>query len=289
MLKIKENKTAKGLRIANVVFFLLIIVVNSMPFFQTMQSADSKNATAVYAFDSLSQDASATEAMVSDQALYDGEYSAEENTSDIRTVKVGVIEDVYKETESQTDGYMVYYWTYEEEGKVPCTALNTTEEKALGEKYFENAPQTFYMFEAEIPADAEGYQFYIADENGNTRVFDKLIYYTAIDLFLEVTTVVEDQAEQSALMTMAWSALIFFAIPVIGFFFFILDKERNLKNVAGLLCSVAGIFAITYIAGPYLSIGSLLAILLYLVTFFLSMLAICSRYIVNSSKEDKTK
>ncbi len=282
MFKIKENKTAKGLRIANVVLFLLIIMTNSMPFFQTMQSADSQTATSVYVFDTISQDASTSEVSNNDQALYDGEYTPEENSS-TRTVTVGVIEDVYNETKAQIADYKVYHWSHEAEGSVSCTPLNKTEEKSLGEKYFDNKPQTFYLFEAEIPADAEEYKFHI----GNERVFDKLIYYTAIDMFLEVTTIVENPEDQSALSAMAWSSLIFFAIPIIGFFFFLLDRERNLKNVAGILCSVAGIFAITYIAGPYLSIGSLCAIVLYLVTFFLSMLAVCARYIVNTTSEDK--
>ena len=283
MLKIKETKAAKGLRIANVVLFLLIIMTNSMPFFQTMQSADSQNASSVYVFDTISADASTSEATSNDQAVYAGEYSLKENTADTRVVTVGVIEDVYNETKDKVADYKVYHWSHEEDGSVLCTPLNKTEEKSLGEKYFDGKPQKFYLFEAEIPATAEEFKFHI----GNERVFDKLIYYTAIDLFLEVTTIVENPAEQGALMTMAWSSLIFFAIPIIGFFFCLLDKERNLKNVAGLLCSVAGIFSITYIAGQYLSIGSLCAIVLYLVTFFLSMLAICARYIVNTNEDDK--
>lgn len=283
MLKIKETKAAKGLRIANVVLFLLIIMVNSMPFFQTMQSADSQNASAVYVFDALTEEASSSEATSSNQAIYEGEYSLEENKADTRIVTVGVMEDVYNETKDKVADYKVYHWSHEEDGSVACKPLNKTIEKKLGEKYFDNKPQTFYLFEAEIPATTEEFKFHI----GNEIVFDKLIYYTAIDLFLEVTTIVDNPDDQGALTAMAWSSLVFFAVPIIGFFFFLLDKERNLKNVAGLLCSVAGIFAITYIAGPYLSIGSLCAIVLYLVTFFLSMLAICARYIVNTTGEDK--
>ena len=285
MFKIKETKAAKGLRIANVVLFLLIIVTNSMPFFQTMQSANSQAADSVFVFNGIENaDVVATpDAKTSDQAYYCGEYSAEENTSDTRIITVGVMEDVYNETKSKIADYKVYHWNTETEGDVQCTPLNKTVEKSLGEKHFNNEPQTFYLFEAEIPSDVMEYKFHI----GNERVFDKLIYYTAIDMFLEVTTIVENPADQGALMAMAWSSVLFFAFPIIGFFFFILDRERNLKNVAGLLCSVAGIFSITYIAGPYLSIGSLFAIILYLVTFFLSMLGICARYIVNTNSEDK--
>lgn len=114
----------------------------------------------------------------------------------------------------------------------------------------------------------------------------KLFYYTAIDLFLEVTTVVEDASAQSALATVAWSSAIFFVLPIVGFFFAILDKERNLKNVAGILCSILGVMAIVFIVGPaFLSIGSLFALLMYLATFLISVFGIFARYVVNNQPQ----
>ncbi len=113
----------------------------------------------------------------------------------------------------------------------------------------------------------------------------KLFYYTATDMFLEVTTITENAEDQGALNAIAWSAALFYVIPTVGFFFALLDKERNLKNIAGILCSIAGAVCVTFIVGPYLSLGSLCALLMYLVTFLLSMFGIFARYIVKDDAQ----
>ncbi|MDD5795899.1 MAG: hypothetical protein PUD24_03055 [Oscillospiraceae bacterium] len=118
----------------------------------------------------------------------------------------------------------------------------------------------------------------------------KLCYYTAIDMFLEVTSIVENQAQQNALMAVSWSSIVFFIFPIVGFFFAILDKERNLKNVAGIICSIAGVMAIVYIVGPeFLSIGSLIALLLYFATFLVSVFGMLARYLVNNDESEEKK
>ncbi len=108
----------------------------------------------------------------------------------------------------------------------------------------------------------------------------RLYYYTATDLFLEVTTITENPVDQGPLTAVAWSSALFFVIPIAGFLFAAFDRERNIKNVAGIILSAMGALAITFIVGPYMSLGSLAAIILYFATFLISVFGIFARYIV---------
>ena len=83
-----------------------------------------------------------------------------------KTITVGVIKYVYNETSTDLDSYMLRYWG---DGDVKtadavCTPLNTTEEVSVGKNYWNNEAKTFYMFTAEIPAEATGYKFHIGDD-----------------------------------------------------------------------------------------------------------------------------
>ena len=78
-----------------------------------------------------------------------------------RTVKVGVIS--YLIDELGAAGWQVHYWDSTTSGDANAVAAGTTEQKAVGSAYWENAEQTFTMFTAEIPADATG----IKVHNGN--------------------------------------------------------------------------------------------------------------------------
>lgn len=77
-------------------------------------------------------------------------------------------------------------------------------------------------------------------------------------------------------------------IPIIGFFFCAFDKERNLKNVVSLLLALGGVVTILYLVPlSLLSLGSLFALLDYLLISFLSSISIMARY--TKSKEDVEK
>ncbi len=93
--------------------------------------------------------------------------------SDKKTIRVGVISYVYDETKSQASSYQVHYWNNGGlSGDANCTSLNTTAKKSVGSSYWGGAEQTFYMYQAQIPAEATGYKFHIGDrwfgEDGNT-------------------------------------------------------------------------------------------------------------------------
>lgn len=71
---------------------------------------------------------------------------------------------------------------------------------------------------------------------------------------------------------------VFPVIPIIGFFFCALDKERNLKNIVSIFCCIAGVFSIlTIVSLNFLDYGSLFSLLLYILTSFITTIAMMSR------------
>lgn len=80
---------------------------------------------------------------------------------------------------------------------------------------------------------------------------------------------------------------IFLIIPAIGFFFCLFDKYRNLKNVVSIICCLAGVVSILYIVSYLLSIGSLIALLLYIVICFITTMAMFARIAEDKNKSKK--
>lgn len=67
-------------------------------------------------------------------------------------------------------------------------------------------------------------------------------------------------------------------IPVIAFFFCSFDKERNIKNIVSLISCVAGVALILiFVPAKYMSIGAVIAILLYVLIMFLTSVAMVMR------------
>ena len=81
----------------------------------------------------------------------------------------------------------------------------------------------------------------------------------------------------STAITMCILCTVMILIPVIGFFFCALDKERNLKNIASLLCCLAGVFLVLTIPRQYISLGAIIAIILYIIIMFLTSVAMVLR------------
>lgn len=119
---------------------------------------------------------------------------------------------------------------------------------------------------------------------------NELQYFTPVDMILFITAYTDDATMTEsvrALQTAGASYLTFFIIPIIGFLFAAFDKERNLKNVVGIICSISGVLAIIYLVGPqFLCIGSLIVLFLYLVTFMLSIYGMFARYLKVSDKDN---
>ena len=70
-------------------------------------------------------------------------------------------------------------------------------------------------------------------------------------------------------------------IPTVGFFASALDKERNIKNIISILCCFGAVFLIATMLGgsnvDYLSIGAVIAILLYIIIMFITSIAMVMR------------
>ena len=79
-----------------------------------------------------------------------------------KTITVGVISHVMSQV-SSTD-WAVHYWGGADGAKdASLTATGKTEQKAVGSAYWNNQPQTFTMFTADVPSDFTGYKVH----NGN--------------------------------------------------------------------------------------------------------------------------
>lgn len=72
--------------------------------------------------------------------------------------------------------------------------------------------------------------------------------------------------------------LIFPVVPIIGFFFCALDKQRNLKNIVSIICCLIGVFSIlNMITLNFLDYGSTFALLNYILISFITTIAIMAR------------
>ncbi len=71
---------------------------------------------------------------------------------------------------------------------------------------------------------------------------------------------------------------IFPIVPIVGFFFCALDKERNMKNIASLICCLVGVFTITNFLGiNMLTYGSVFALINYILISFITAIAMMAR------------
>ena len=78
---------------------------------------------------------------------------------------------------------------------------------------------------------------------------------------------------------------IFIIVPIVGFFFCALDKERNMKNIVSLLCCLLGVLSILLIVTlNFIDIGSMLSLLVYILVSFITTIAIMARIVDNSKK-----
>lgn len=78
---------------------------------------------------------------------------------------------------------------------------------------------------------------------------------------------------------------IFFIIPIAGFFFCALDKERNMKNIVSIICCLLGVLSILTMVSYTISLASVIALLLYILICFLTTLSIFARF----TDKDATK
>lgn len=111
---------------------------------------------------------------------------------------------------------------------------------------------------------------------------DQLVAQTVFEMLFNVTGAGGEFTSYALLYS------IFFIIPLVGFFFCALDRYRNLKNIVSLICCLGGVVAIlAIIPVPYLSLGSLLSLILYIITCFISSLSLMARIAEPKKKEEQ--
>ncbi|MCH5297487.1 MAG: hypothetical protein J1E85_07445 [Ruminococcus sp.] len=101
--------------------------------------------------------------------------------------------------------------------------------------------------------------------------------YSVLDVLSFLGGKFPDSAEGAAIQQAIPFFFIFLIIPIIGFFFCLFDKYRNLKNIVSMICCLAGVVSILFIVGYLLSIGSLIALLLYIVICFITTMSMFAR------------
>lgn len=103
-------------------------------------------------------------------------------------------------------------------------------------------------------------------------------YATAFDMIGYLGGTFPQGAASDAFQSVLPLYLVFPIIPLIGFFFCALDKERNLKNIASIICCLLGVFSIlTIVSLNFISYGSMLALLFYILTSFITAIAVMAR------------
>lgn len=112
--------------------------------------------------------------------------------------------------------------------------------------------------------------------------------YSVLDMMSYWGGTIPNTAAGQSFITYTLFMPIFFIIPIAGFFFCALDKERNLKNVVSVICCLLGVVSILLIVSYTISLGSLIALLLYLLICFLTTLSIFARFTDNSGKGTNT-
>ncbi len=101
--------------------------------------------------------------------------------------------------------------------------------------------------------------------------------YSVLDILSYLGGNIPDTADGAAFKSYIWFYFLFLIIPIVGFLFCAFDKQRNLKNLVSVMCCLAGVVSIIAIVSYTMSLGSLLAILLYIVICFITTMAMFAR------------
>lgn len=111
--------------------------------------------------------------------------------------------------------------------------------------------------------------------------------YTVLDMIGYIGATTGSAAGDRALNIVGITFLAFIILPAIALFFNIFDRFYNLKNVASLICSGLALMCIVYFIGNWVCLGAVIAILLYLVNFFLGVMGIFARFLKVENTADK--
>lgn len=111
--------------------------------------------------------------------------------------------------------------------------------------------------------------------------------YSVFDILSYLGGEIPDTASGQAFEQVIPFFFIFLIIPAIGFFFCLFDRYRNLKNIVSIFCCLAGVVSILFIVSYLLSIGSLIALLLYIAICFITTMAMFARITSDGNSQKK--
>lgn len=102
--------------------------------------------------------------------------------------------------------------------------------------------------------------------------------YSVLDLISMIGT-----NEDASDLSLAFQRYVIFApllivIPVVAFFFCVLDRQSNLKNVVSIISCALGVLLTVFMTGSLISLGAIFSLLFYILASFLSTLAIFARF-----------
>lgn len=104
--------------------------------------------------------------------------------------------------------------------------------------------------------------------------------FTVLDMISYIGSSSASAKGENALITIGIWYILFLIIPVVAVGFQIFDREYNLKNIVGIICSAAGVICIIYLVGaPYLCFASMISLILYLFSAFMSVMGVFARYL----------
>lgn len=117
---------------------------------------------------------------------------------------------------------------------------------------------------------------YISIPNSDSQ--NEVLYRTVFDILGYIGGSLPNTAQTEAFSSFLPLFLAFPIIPIIGFFFCALDRERNLKNIVSIICSLLGVVLIlTLVSVNLLTYFSVFALLIYILIDFITAVAMVAR------------
>ncbi len=84
--------------------------------------------------------------------------------------------------------------------------------------------------------------------------------FTVLDMIANIGATTGNTETEGVLSTLGLCYIVFLVIPVVALGFQLFDREYNLKNAVGIICSALGVICILYFVGaPYLCFASLIS------------------------------
>ncbi len=120
----------------------------------------------------------------------------------------------------------------------------------------------------------------------NPEQAGQYFYATVFDMLGYIGGTFPNIPASEALQSYIPFFFIFPVIPLVGFFFCALDKERNMKNIVSIICCLLGVVSILFIVTlNFIDIGSMLSLLVYILVSFITTIAMMARIVDNSKKD----